>query len=107
MIHEEDYTLHYLYLERTEQGIKHYHFELEGPNFGGFYFYTYADTSAFIASNLNKPLDYITFGTLLLIYRDEIREAVIKHQKDEVSGMLDHYARSGKPEKGKEVKGRR
>ena len=84
MINKDDYKLSFRFVERTERNTEHINFQIEGPNDTILYFYTYKDMSGFRCRFLNDPSDYILFGTLLLLLKDEIEEEMRQHYKDAV-----------------------
>ena len=90
MINKDDYRVRYGHLESTKAGIRHFHFHIDGPNDKTICFFTYEDKSGYKCSNLSDPLDYISFGMLLLLFEDRIKEEMILHCMDRATPLLDH-----------------
>lgn len=90
MIAKENFKQEWGFVERTKLGIKHFHFHIEGADDRHIYFYTHVDARVFSYDTLSTPLDYILFGSLLLIFRDDIKEEIKKHSTDEISTFLDN-----------------
>jgi hypothetical protein len=90
MIAKADFKLEWGFVDRTKLAIKHFHFHIEGPDEQHIYFYTHVDALVFSSDTLSTPLDYILFGSLLLIFRNEIKEEIKKHSTDEISVFFDN-----------------
>lgn len=89
------HELKFRYVGSARDGTKKYHFEVCGSPGENFFFYTFGDMSGYGLSGkiAYSPSEYIFIGAFLLSFKEEIRELINEHKKDEVNRFDDKVGR--------------